>query len=62
MPESSSFQHHVHLTKSSIDAARPLRIAVVGAGISGILAGIELPRAVDPLELVIYDKNEELYV
>lgn len=36
---------------------RPLRVAVVGAGIAGIIAGILLPRKVPNLELVIIEKN-----
>ena len=43
-----------------IDSVRPLKVISIGAGISGILAAIELPRKLKKLELVIYDKNEEL--
>jgi hypothetical protein len=46
----------------SADAPRPLRIAVVGAGVSGILAGIKLPQVLkENFELVIYDKNADVY-
>ncbi|KPI45430.1 putative sterigmatocystin biosynthesis monooxygenase stcW [Cyphellophora attinorum] len=44
----------------ALDNARPLKVIVIGAGISGILNGIKLPRAVQNLDLVIYDKNEGL--
>jgi cation diffusion facilitator CzcD-associated flavoprotein CzcO len=46
----------------SADARRHLRIAVVGAGVSGILAGIKLPQVLkENFELVIYDKNADVY-
>ena len=43
-----------------IDYARPMKVVVVGAGISGILAAIRFPRRVPNLELVLYDKNPEI--
>ena len=43
-----------------IDDVRPLKVICVGAGISGILAAIKLQQKVQKLDLVIYDKNEEL--
>lgn len=43
-----------------INSARPLRVVCVGAGISGILIGIELPKLIPNLELIILDKNEEI--
>ena len=47
----------------SVDAPRHLRIAVVGAGVSGILAGINIPKALkEKFELVIYEKNADVYV
>ena len=52
-------RNHV-LSRRSIDDARPLRVIVVGAGVSGILAGIRFPQRVKDVELVIYDKNEEI--
>ncbi|KLO07105.1 FAD/NAD-binding domain-containing protein [Schizopora paradoxa] len=41
----------------SIDEGRPLRVVVIGAGISGILAGIRIPQRIPTADLVIYDKN-----
>lgn len=40
-----------------IDEPRPLKVAVIGGGIAGILAGILLPIKVPAIELVIYEKN-----
>lgn len=44
----------------AIDDVRPLKVLCIGAGISGILAAINLPKQVQQLDLTIYDKNEEL--
>ena len=43
-----------------VDEARPMRVICIGAGISGILTGIRLPQQIENLELVIYDKNNEV--
>jgi hypothetical protein len=48
------------ISPRSVDSPRPLKIAVVGAGISGILAAIEFQKRVQNLELTIYEKNSEL--
>jgi heterodisulfide reductase subunit A-like polyferredoxin len=49
----------VPLVDRFIDDVRPLRLAVIGGGIAGILAGILLPAKVERLELVIFEKNED---
>ncbi|KAK9460471.1 uncharacterized protein V1516DRAFT_626211 [Lipomyces oligophaga] len=49
----------VTVANHSIDEPRPLKVITVGAGISGILAGIRLPQRVKNLVLTIYDKNPE---
>lgn len=41
----------------SIDEVRPLRVAVIGAGLSGINAGILLPAKLPGADLVIFEKN-----
>ncbi len=43
-----------------IDDYRPLRVIVVGAGISGILASIRLPQRIPNLSLQIYEKNSDI--
>ncbi|KAL1957480.1 hypothetical protein VTO42DRAFT_5943 [Malbranchea cinnamomea] len=43
-----------------VDAVRSLRVAVVGAGISGITAGILFPVRVPGINLTIYEKNNEV--
>lgn len=48
------------ISERPIDEARPLKVIVIGAGVSGIIAGIKLPQSVQNLDLVIYDKNPEI--
>lgn len=43
-----------------IDEARPVKVIVIGAGISGILAAIRFPRRIPNVELTVYDKNSEI--
>ncbi|OIW24555.1 FAD/NAD(P)-binding domain-containing protein [Coniochaeta ligniaria NRRL 30616] len=43
-----------------IDEPRPLRVAVIGGGLSGILAGILLPIKVPGIKLTIYEKNHDV--
>ncbi|KAH8099903.1 FAD/NAD-binding domain-containing protein, partial [Cristinia sonorae] len=41
----------------SIDEYRPIKVAVIGAGFSGILAGIRFRQYIPNVSLTIYDKN-----
>ncbi|KAF8215819.1 FAD/NAD(P)-binding domain-containing protein [Mycena galopus ATCC 62051] len=41
--------------ESAIDAARPMRVVVVGAGFSGIIAGIRFLQRVPNVQLTIYE-------
>ncbi|CAK7206047.1 hypothetical protein SEUCBS139899_008830 [Sporothrix eucalyptigena] len=50
----------VRLVDRYIDEPRPLRVAVIGGGLSGITAGILLPEKVPGIQLTIYEKNTEL--
>lgn len=43
-----------------IDAGRPLKVVCLGAGYSGILTAIRLPQRIPKLELVIYEKNDDI--
>ncbi|ROT36081.1 4-hydroxyacetophenone monooxygenase [Sodiomyces alkalinus F11] len=43
-----------------IDEPRELRVAVVGAGLSGVLAGILLPAKVPGIQLTIFEKNSDV--
>ncbi|TFK92443.1 FAD/NAD-P-binding domain-containing protein [Polyporus arcularius HHB13444] len=42
----------------AIDEYRPIRVAVIGAGISGIVAGARFPQKVPNVELTIYEKDD----
>lgn len=48
------------LEQRYIDEPRQLRVAVVGAGISGVLAGIILPPKVPNVKLTIFEKNADV--
>jgi hypothetical protein len=50
---------HKELIDRHIDEPRALKVAVIGGGLSGILAGVLLPPKVPGLELTIYEKNQD---
>jgi len=52
-------QSKFELVDRFIDDPRPLRVAVIGGGLSGILAGILLPAKVPNIQLTIYEKNKD---
>jgi len=43
-----------------IDMNRPMKVIVMGGGLSGIIAAIFFPRAIENLELVVYEKNADI--
>lgn len=43
-----------------IDNVRELKVAVIGAGLSGINAGILLPAKVPGIKLTIFEKNSDV--
>lgn len=43
-----------------IDEVRPIKVGVIGAGLSGITAGVLLPAKLPGLDLRIYDKNADV--
>ena len=47
------------LVNRFIDDIRPLRVAVIGGGLSGVLAGIILPAKTPGIQLTIYEKNKD---
>ena len=54
-----------HLTRFSLDEPtvddpRPLKVAVIGAGLAGILAGVLLPAKVPNIQLTIFEKNNQV--
>ena len=54
-----SISHGSSLAARSVDESRLLKVAVIGAGISGLLAGIEFSKLPN-LQLQIYEKNSDI--
>ena len=50
----------ISLNERFIDEPRSLRVAVIGGGLAGILAGILLPAKVPRIDLVIYEKSQDV--
>ncbi|RWA04859.1 hypothetical protein EKO27_g10247 [Xylaria grammica] len=50
------------LEERTVDDVRPLRVAVVGAGIGGINTGILFPEKMPRIRLTIFDKNPDVGV
>lgn len=48
------------VTTKAVDVLRPIKVIVIGAGMSGMTAGILFPRSIENLELVIYEKNADI--
>ncbi|KXH64789.1 hypothetical protein CSAL01_10548 [Colletotrichum salicis] len=53
---------HFLIEEHPIDEHHTIRAIVVGAGISGITAAILLPTKVPNLDLVIYERNDDLFM
>ncbi|PWY83418.1 flavin-binding monooxygenase [Aspergillus heteromorphus CBS 117.55] len=48
------------LAERAVDEARPLRIIIIGSGISGIISSIRFRQRVPNLDLCVYEKNEDI--
>lgn len=48
------------LRDEPVENLRPLRVVVVGAGFSGIVAAIRIPEKLRNVDLTVYEKNEGL--
>lgn len=59
-PETAAAESKHVVEDRSIDEKRPLRVLVIGAGISGILSCIRFRQRIQNLEICIYDKNEDI--
>ena len=44
----------------SIDHFRPIRVVVIGSGLSGIISSIRLRQRVPNLDLCVYDRNDDV--
>jgi len=43
-----------------VDDLRRVKVTCIGAGFSGVLAGIRFPQRVSNLDFTIYEKNDEV--
>ena len=43
-----------------VDEVRPIKVGIIGAGLTGVSAGILLPAKLPGLDLRIYDKNADV--
>lgn len=48
------------LEEHPVDVVRPIKVGIIGAGLSGITAGVLLPAKLPGLDLRIYDKNADV--
>lgn len=46
--------------KYAINANRPIRVIIIGAGASGLLMAYKLQRNFDDIEFQIYEKNADV--
>ncbi|MCJ1267510.1 hypothetical protein MMC22_007395 [Lobaria immixta] len=51
---------NLQLEKHPIDQGRSLKVAVIGAGMAGVSAGVLLPVKVPGIDLKIYEKNSDV--
>ena len=56
----STIRPAFQIEEHPIDQVRPIKVGVIGGGLSGITAGILLPVKLPGLNLQIYDKNSDL--
>jgi heterodisulfide reductase subunit A-like polyferredoxin len=52
-------KHQINATRY-IDNVKEVRVAVIGAGLAGITAGILLPAKIPGLKLTIFEKNVDV--
>ncbi|KIV81308.1 hypothetical protein PV11_03501 [Exophiala sideris] len=43
-----------------VDDLRPIKVICIGAGISGIVAGVRFPQMIKNIDFVIYEKNSDV--
>lgn len=60
-PESSKYpEAKFELEDRYIDEPRSLRVVVIGAGLTGVTAGVLLPAKVPGIKLTIFEKNADV--
>lgn len=56
----ASTRPRFELEEHPVDQVRDIKVGVIGAGLSGVIAGVLLPAKVPGLDLRIYDKNPDV--
>ncbi|KAL9080957.1 MAG: hypothetical protein Q9159_007463, partial [Coniocarpon cinnabarinum] len=56
-PTNHEDRRQFKLREHPVENPRPLRIVIIGAGLSGIYAGIRIPERLPNITLTIYEKN-----
>lgn len=51
---------NLQLENHPVDQIRCLKVAVIGAGMAGVLAGVLLPVKVPGIDLKIFEKNSDV--
>lgn len=64
-PGSPPLSHKYQLSEISlvdrhVDEPRSLRVAVIGAGLAGVIAGVLLPVKVPGIDLTVFEKNADV--
>jgi hypothetical protein len=59
-PQTRTVFPPLELEEHPIDDVRPLRVVVVGAGVSGITAAILFPAKVPRIDLTIYERESDV--
>jgi cation diffusion facilitator CzcD-associated flavoprotein CzcO len=57
---SPSVSRPFQIEEHSIDEVRPVRVLVIGAGISGLICAIRLPQRIENLTFTVYEKNADV--
>lgn len=56
----TSWSWQTMVESKPVDDARPIRVICIGAGASGICAGVRFPQKIKNLSMTIYDKNADV--
>ncbi|KAB8299226.1 hypothetical protein EYC80_001318 [Monilinia laxa] len=60
LPYRPTPQPNFEIEEHPIDIVKPVKVAVIGAGLAGINAGILLPAKVPGIQLTIFEKNADV--